>query len=103
MKKRSGLSYVLILGIFLSSQIFAQNDIVSKTTANPSKKESSAVKPNNTVTIEKIEQDSSEALTIIQDNYVDGKKLDYNELFKSSIDGMLHTLDPHSNYFDAKE
>ncbi|MGH9819985.1 MAG: S41 family peptidase, partial [Pyrinomonadaceae bacterium] len=36
-------------------------------------------------------------------NYVDGKKIDYNELFKSSIDSMLHTLDPHSNYFDAKE
>ena len=31
------------------------------------------------------------------------KQLDYNEVYKSSIDGMLHTLDPHSNYFDAKE
>jgi carboxyl-terminal processing protease len=45
----------------------------------------------------------SEALSVIQQNYVDGKKLDYNDLFKSSIDGMLHALDPHSNYFDAKE
>jgi carboxyl-terminal processing protease len=102
-KKRSSLSYVLILGIFLSSQIFAQNNIVSKTTTNPTNKETSAVKPNNPVTIEKIEQDTSEALTLIQDNYVDGKKIDYNELFKSAIDSMLHSLDPHSNYFDAKE
>jgi carboxyl-terminal processing protease len=45
----------------------------------------------------------AEALTIIQDNYVDGKKLDYNDLFKSSIKGMLYTLDPHSTYYDAKE
>lgn len=45
----------------------------------------------------------AEALTIIEDNYVGGKTLDYNELFKSAIASMLHTLDPHSNYFDAKE
>ncbi len=53
--------------------------------------------------MEKIESDIAEALTIIESNHVKGKKLDYNELFKSSIDSMLHTLDPHSNYFDAKE
>lgn len=45
----------------------------------------------------------AEALTLIQDNYVGGKSLDYNELFKTTIESMLHTLDPHSNYFDAKE
>jgi carboxyl-terminal processing protease len=50
-----------------------------------------------------IEQDLTEALSLIEDNYVDGKKLDYNTVFKSSIIGMLHTLDPHSNYFDREE
>jgi carboxyl-terminal processing protease len=55
------------------------------------------------VTAEKIEQDMAEALTLIEDRHVNGKQLDYNDLFKSSIDSMLHTLDPHSNYFDAKE
>lgn len=45
----------------------------------------------------------AEVLTVIQDNYVGGKNLDYNELFKSSIESMLHALDPHSNYFDAKD
>lgn len=55
------------------------------------------------VTGEDIEQDISEALTIIQDNYIDGTKLDYNNVFKSSMTGMLHALDPHSNYFDPKE
>lgn len=50
-----------------------------------------------------LEQDFSQALSIIEDNYVDGKKLDYNNVFKSSIIGMLRTLDPHSNYFDRDE
>jgi len=44
-----------------------------------------------------------EALTVVQGNYASSKALDYNEIFKSSIDSMLHSLDPHSNYFDAKE
>jgi carboxyl-terminal processing protease len=50
-----------------------------------------------------LEEDFSEALSIVQDNYVDGVKLDYNTVFKSSIIGMLRTLDPHSNYYDSKE
>jgi len=45
----------------------------------------------------------AEALTVIQENYVDGNKLDYNGVFKSSIIGMLRSLDPHSNFYDAKE
>jgi carboxyl-terminal processing protease len=52
---------------------------------------------------EGVEADVAEALTVIQDNYVDGSKLVYNDVFKSSIIGMLRTLDPHSNYYDAKE
>ncbi|HVG30376.1 MAG TPA: S41 family peptidase [Pyrinomonadaceae bacterium] len=50
-----------------------------------------------------LEEDFAEALSIVQDNYVDGVKLDYNTVFKSSIIGMLRSLDPHSNYYDAKE
>jgi carboxyl-terminal processing protease len=50
-----------------------------------------------------VEQDFSEALSVIQDNYIDGNKLDYNNVFKSSIIGMLRTLDPHSNYYDRAE
>ncbi len=63
----------------------------------------SSPKTGKPVTVENIEQDVAEALTVIESNHFKGKKLDYNEVFKSSIDGMLHTLDPHSNYFDAKE
>ena len=40
--------------------------------------------------MEKIEADVAEALTVIESNHVAGKKLDYNDLFKSSIDGIAH-------------
>ena len=39
---------------------------------------------------------------MIQEQYVDGKKLNYNDVFKSSIIGMLRSLDPHSNYYDRR-
>ena len=50
-----------------------------------------------------IERDFAEALDLIQENYIEGKKLDYNTVFKSSILGMLRSLDPHSNYYDREE
>ncbi len=50
-----------------------------------------------------ITQDFTDALDIIRKNYVDGKNVNYNDLTKSSIDSMLHVLDPHSNYFDPAE
>jgi len=50
-----------------------------------------------------VSADFSEALEIIRKNYVGGKQIDYNELTKSSVTAMLRSLDPHSNYFDAKE
>jgi len=50
-----------------------------------------------------IKSDLSEALSVIQSNYIDGRKLDYNAIFKSSISGMLSVLDPHSTYFDPVE
>jgi carboxyl-terminal processing protease len=50
-----------------------------------------------------VERSFNEALSVIEENYVDGNKLDYNSVYKSSIIGMLRTLDPHSNYYDRKE
>ncbi len=52
---------------------------------------------------EPVAQDFSEALSVIQQNYIDGNKLDLNNVYKSSIGGMLRSLDPHSNYFDKEE
>ena len=50
-----------------------------------------------------IERDFNEALKMIQEQYIDGKKINYNDVFKSSIIGMLRSLDPHSNYYDREE
>jgi carboxyl-terminal processing protease len=50
-----------------------------------------------------IKSDLAEALSVIQSNYIDGRKLDYNSIFKASISGMLSVLDPHSTYFDPIE
>ena len=50
-----------------------------------------------------VQRDFDEALKLVQDQYIDGKKLNYNEAFKSSIIGMLRSLDPHSNYYDREE
>ena len=52
---------------------------------------------------EAVKQDFSEALEVIQQHYIDGNKLDYNNVYKSSIIGMLRTLDPHSKFFTPKE
>ena len=104
MRKSFTLFCNLLLIFSIATTTFAQTATASKAVPGASR-EKIAVPANKTnpVTVEKIEQDMSEALTVIQDNYVGGKKLDYNDLIKSSIDSMLHTLDPHSNYFDAKE
>lgn len=48
-----------------------------------------------------IEGSFSEALNIIETNYVD--EIKHENLTKASIQNMLRTLDPHSNYFDSKE
>ncbi|MGI8787950.1 MAG: S41 family peptidase [Pyrinomonadaceae bacterium] len=50
-----------------------------------------------------ISADFSDALDVIRKNYVDGKKIDFNDLTKSALTAMLRSLDPHSNYFDAAE
>ena len=59
--------------------------------------------PKKVVRVEDIEKDIAEALAVIESSHVNGKALNYNDVFKTTIDTMLHTLDPHSNYFDAKE
>lgn len=57
--------------------------------------------PNSTTVA--VQQDFNEALSVIQQRYIEGNKLDLNNVYKSSIIGMLRTLDPHSNYFDKEE
>ncbi|MFT3745388.1 MAG: S41 family peptidase [Pyrinomonadaceae bacterium] len=103
MKHSSTRLFALLTTLSLSTVGFAQNpNSTARTqverTADGAKK--TAAKP---ATPEVISDELKEALAVIQGNYVGAKTLDYNEVFKSSIDSMLHSLDPHSNYFDAKE
>ena len=100
MKKLSYFLTAFALSVFVASNAFSQGTSVAK--SGP-KVTVTSPESNKAVTVENIEQDVAEALSLIESNHVVGKKLNYNEVFKSSIDGMLHSLDPHSNYFDAKE
>ena len=103
MKKSSNLLGAVILTVFLSASIFSQSNAVSKTRFKNRDGRTAPAKSDKEVKIETIERDLAEALTIIQDKHYSGAKLNYNGLFKTAISSMLHTLDPHSNYFDSKE
>lgn len=91
---------LLIITAFATSTFAQTQSSVAKITSKDGK---TAATPSKAVRSEDIESDIAEALSIIEASHVTGKKLNYNDVFKSTIDGMLHTLDPHSNYFDSKE
>lgn len=116
MKNRITLALIALLTISLTIPVFvsAQQQQQQKQTASdpstttrptgtPARR--SATRPPRIISeaATGVEQDFAEALTIIQENYIDGNKLDYNTVFKSSIIGMLRSLDPHSNYYDREE
>ncbi len=98
--KQSSPFTAFLLTIFLSISALPQNPTVTKSLPGTQSRPQIGERK---VSTDKIQEDFHEALSLIEQNYVAGKKLNYNDVFKSSIDGMLHTLDPHSNYFDAKE
>jgi carboxyl-terminal processing protease len=50
-----------------------------------------------------VAQDYEKALALIRSYHVDGKTLDSSELIKSAMTSMLHSLDPHSNFYDPTE
>jgi carboxyl-terminal processing protease len=56
---------------------------------------------DDSVTRQRIASDFTKAILVAKDNYAG--QIDLNKATKASILGMLHTLDPHSNYFDQKE
>jgi carboxyl-terminal processing protease len=96
---------LLVMALALPALIIAQqNRSARRTTSTPDR---SATGTNSTgrsnPTGPAIKSDLAEALAVIQSNHIDGRKLDYNAIFKSSISGMLSVLDPHSTYFDPIE
>ena len=97
----------LILALSLPASIYSQQNGSARrqpgTTPEIARPATTTTTAPGVVTGAMVKNDLSEALSVIQDNYIDGKKLDYNSIFKSSISGMLTVLDPHSNYFDPIE
>jgi carboxyl-terminal processing protease len=72
-------------------------------TFSASSKKGQAEKSSSRVLASSISTDVQDALSIIKQNYVGGSGIDAKELSKSSINAMLKSLDPHSNYYDAVE
>jgi len=94
----------LVFALTLPAFILAQQSRSARRATTPDR--SSATTSSTTkglATAPMIKGDLAEALGVIQSNHIDGKKLDYNTVFKSSITSMLSVLDPHSTYFDPVE
>ncbi len=103
MKQRFN-AFLLVSVVFILISVGYGQDTSTATTSGGHRTEGgTSSPPKRAVRVEDVQKDISEALGVIQNNYVGSKTLNYNDLFKTSIDSMLHTLDPHSNYFDAKE
>ena len=94
----------LIFALSVPALILAQQNRSARRTTTPDRSTATTGSSSKTTaSAPMIKNDVSEALAVIQSNYIDGKKLDYNAIFKSSISGMLSVLDPHSTYFDPVE
>ena len=92
----------LLLAQIIPVFVFAQQHSPASTSSDgPARTARREVRPTGPVA--DIARDFNEALVVVQQQYVDGQKLNYNGVFKSSIIGMLRSLDPHSNYYDREE
>ncbi len=114
MKKIFSLALTTLLSVTLGFQAFVfaqqrtqpQSPAGSASTGKPVAGSTNPSRRNlrfGSAAIPVIEKDFDEAMKVIQENYIEGRKLDYNAIFKSSIIGMLRSLDPHSNYYDREE
>lgn len=93
----------LVFALTLPAFILAQQNRSARRATPPDRSTPTGSASKGVVTSPMIKSDLAEALGVIQANHIDGKKLDYNGVFKSSITGMLSVLDPHSTYFDPVE
>ncbi len=94
---RTGILLLLFAVVSQLSRINAAAQSMPADTAR------SVVTPQENIDSKKVKESVSEALDIIKKNHVDGKHLNYPNVFKWTITASLRTLDPYSTYFDAKE
>ena len=98
------LSFTLVLPGFAIAQRAQQTPSGSSSGSNPGSGLTGRRPTRNATAVTAgVERDFDEALKLVQEQYIDGRKLNYNDVFKSSIIGMLRSLDPHSNYYDRDE
>lgn len=104
MKNKFSLALLALLAVSLvvPAFVFAQNKTTGKADPQAASPGRRPRRGPSTATAG-VAQDFQEALKVIRENYVDGNKIDHNNVYKSSIQGMLRVLDPHSNYFDKEE
>ncbi len=115
MKKNFSLALValILLSLVVPAFVFAQQkrdqsnsssgtNSAGKTGAAPTAPGRRSRRAPSTATAA-VADDFKDALSVVQEHYVDGNKIDFNAVYKSSIMGMLRVLDPHSNYFDKEE
>ncbi|MGH9765892.1 MAG: hypothetical protein ACREAB_00540, partial [Blastocatellia bacterium] len=55
---------------------------------------------NDKLALDRLSRDYVVAIDLIRENYVE--EVEYEALTTTAIQGMLRTLDPHSNYYDRK-
>ena len=107
MRTRFYVAAVVILLLAVSASLYSQQTGSSRRPTNKpgnaTASTSARASGNSRVSSAIVKSDVEEALSVIQNNYIDGKKLDYSTIFKSSISGMLNVLDPHSSYLDAAD
>lgn len=90
MKSRSRF---LIVALLLIASGSVAGGIFSRLQARATARQTS---PKSEVT-----QSFTEAVRLVEDSYV--VEPDRERLTKAALSGMLHTLDPHSNFFDRRE
>lgn len=64
---------------------------------------SGGTETSNTAARSKITAQIAEAEEIIRQNHVAGQKIKFTDMTKSTLEGALRVLDPHSNFYDAIE
>jgi carboxyl-terminal processing protease len=57
----------------------------------------------NSTAVTRVSATIAEAEELIKSNYVDARRLTNAQMTKSSLDGALRSLDPHSNFYDPAE